>query len=381
MKISEDVIVIPYSQKESGRWVAYNVAARTSLGLSSEALAVLGKLQELPSHITVDIWETEWFANGEGTVADPTRFMRDTEQWKHRSCTIDELLRICREHFLLIDDEKAYRKRFQAKTSVLDREHFGNFHQQVGQYLLLQRRIHPSKWWLWQKFDEECKEIRKDNLYSGTQYSFLQRYFAEKLQSGQQVLDLGCGTGVYANLMATCGAQVVGVDPSKEYLEIAQKYAIEGTTFKEAAIGEKGGLDFLPDEQFDIVFMSDALLFYFVPINPDEKPDIRILFNDIRRVLKPGGVFISVEPHPAFYLNPWMGSDEHPFTILTEYAHPMHRTVPPFSGFMKAVIEGGFIIQWMDELYPDPAFEKIDRRAYTFAKEFPLWQLVEARKV
>lgn len=383
MRIPEDVIILPYSQQGADRWIAYNVFARTSLGLSSDALAVIGNLEELPTSEgrLFDIWQTEWFANGEGTLADPTRFLRDTSQWKHCACTVGEVVKMCLEHSILIEDEDKYRERFQAKTSVLDKEHFGNFHQQVGQYLLLQRRMHPSKWWLWQKFDNECKEVRKDNLYGGTQYNFLERYFAEKIQPGTTVLDLGCGTGIYANLMATCGATVLGVDPSREYLEIAQRNAVAGTEFREAVIGERGGLDFLPSEHFDMVFMSDALLFYFVPINPNEKPDIHTLFEDIHRVLKPGGVFISVEPHASFYLNPWFGSESHPFTVLTEYTHPVYRTVPSTSTIIQAIIQGGFIIQGINELYPDPSFEDVDRRAYHFAREFPLWQLLEGRKI
>lgn len=46
-----------------------------------------------------------------------------------------------------------------------------------------------------------------------------------RLQSGERVLDLGCGTGNAAVLAAQCGAFVTGVDPAPRLLDVARARA------------------------------------------------------------------------------------------------------------------------------------------------------------
>ena len=123
--------------------------------------------------------------------------------------------------------------------------------------------------------------------------------------------------------------------------------------------------------------MSDALLFYFVPVMKNQKADLQILFDDIRRILKPNGKFISMEPHYLFWLLPWLGEKQRPFTILTEYSKKVFGVIPTMSQLIQAFAKGGFVVTWMEEILPDPSFELVDSRAYNFANQFPLWQIFE----
>ena len=199
-------------------------------------------------------------------LADPTRYKRKKEDWSSKkSVKIQELIQQFYKHFLIIDNETEYLKRFQNKTSLLDVEHFGNFHQQLGQHLMLSKRENSSKWWVKQKFNEDFTSL-KNNLYNAIQGNFLKTYFDQKFHSGDKVVDLGCGVGFYSNMIAKCGASVLGIDPNEDYIEIAKKNADKGTRFEVLDIGVKGKLDTIPTASADYVFMSDALLFYFVPI-------------------------------------------------------------------------------------------------------------------
>ena len=123
--------------------------------------------------------------------------------------------------------------------------------------------------------------------------------------------------------------------------------------------------------------MSDALLFYFVSHHAEAAPDIEQLFGDIHRILKPDGRLICLEPHHVFWLNPWLGDADRPFTILTEYRKSSFRVTGTLSALIQAFAAGGFAVTWMEELYPDPKFESVDPRACRFADQFPLWQLFE----
>ena len=100
-------------------------------------------------------------------------------------------------------------------------------------------------------------------------------------------------------------AKVLGVDPNENYIKLAKQNAIQGATFEQMNIGFTNSLEKLQSASFDYVFMSDALLFYFVPPKLEQKPDIQNLLVNIRRLLKPDGIFINVEPHYIFWLLPW----------------------------------------------------------------------------
>jgi SAM-dependent methyltransferase len=381
--VPKDVVLLPESTPaHPDRWVAMNVFARTCLGVSADVVRLLG---ELPASGTeagegaFKCWDIERFSNEDGLLADPSRFRRDVADWRELVLDRATLLTKLKAHFIIVDDDAAYRLRFQPKRNVLDGERFGNFHQQHGRHMVLVNRVDPAAWWMKQKFTPDRRSVRSDTLYGAVQWTFLERFSAERVQSGMEIVDLGCGTGVYANLIARRGAKVLGVDPSDEYLAVARANAAPGARFETMKIGEPGGLDAIASGSVDMVLMSDALLFYFVPFYPGQKADIQILLGDIRRMLKPGGMFISLEPHAAFYLTPWLGSADRPFTIMTEYLHKWFGVVPPLSQMIRAFAEAGFAVTALEEIGPSDAFKAIDPRGYAFAHEFPLWQFIELR--
>lgn len=373
-----DVVALPES---GGRWVVLNVFARTSVGLESDGLVALRALErgEAPAG-AFSVWDVQRFSNADGLLADPTPFTRETAWGTPQQLAAPELERLLHERFLLVEDVRAYRARFAPKASLLDAEHFGNFHQQLGQELLLVRRESPEQWWLDQKFEEGMTALR-DNLYGAVQGHALRAYFERRFGPGDHVVDVGCGPGFFTSAIARTGATAHGVDPNATYVEIARKHAPPGATFATAPVGAAGALDEIADASADYVFMSDALLFYFVSPTPEQPPDIGILLADVRRILKPGGTFVSVEPHYVFWLQPWLGDTEAPWTILTEYRERWFSVTPTPGELVRALAGGGFAVTWLEELEPDPAFEAVDARAYAFARRFPLWQLYELRQL
>jgi len=182
-------------------------------------------------------------------------------------------------------------------------------------------------------------------------------------------------------MMGQNGAQVLGIDPNKKYIEFAKKNKENNIDFKISEIGKNGDLDWIDSNSVDFMFMSDALLFYFVSPDPSEKPILEELFSSINRILKPGGRFFSMEPHGNFFLKPWMGENDKPFTIMTEYKNKNFRIVPNISEIFQAFIKGNFSIRDYKEIYVNEEFEKIEKRAANFAKEFPLWWFFELEPI
>lgn len=100
---------------------------------------------------------------------------------------------------------------------------------------------------------------------------------------GKKILDFGCGDGRYSFKFAEDGAlEVIGVDISEPMIELANKKTVAGLPVKFLKIDKKVPVE---DDYFDAVF-SNYVLHYVKDLGP--------IFEEIKRVLKPGGTFISV---------------------------------------------------------------------------------------
>jgi len=389
--VTRDLALFPEMSPEGSQtvWIAMNVFTRTCLAIDARGVERLSSFAcgesgtheaKLGSTEKFTVWEIARFSNEDGLLADPSRFIRDSKTWKTPlTLNDDQFVQILKKHFILIDDATKYKSFFGRKSSILDSRHLGNLHDQIGSFVTLSKRTSPSDWWVEQKFRADYSSTKDDSLYTAVEKNYLTGYFRKKLSGQLRALDLGCGIGYFSSLMAETGVEVTGLDPNSSYIEIAKTKFGHSATFEVSKIGQEGDLSRFADESFDFIFMSDALLFYFVPISEKDKQSLGVLFKDIKRLLKPNGIFSSVESHPFFYQAPWLGDLNAPFTIKTEYRNKKTGVVPTFSEMGRAFTENGFVISWMDELYSTTPYTGHERD-FNFAKEFPLWVLFELKK-
>jgi SAM-dependent methyltransferase len=383
IQLCPDVIAFAESPAtHPDRWVVMNVATRTCLGVRPDAFQVIAAPDDLDAFDgrTFDVWRIWRFSHIDGLLADPSRFQRDSVSWgEPEAVNAAKLRTLLLEQCILVDDLAGYRARFAPKRSLLDRQRFGNYHQQLGQHLMAYARLDPSAWWLNQKFTPDLGAIRRDTLYGAVQDRFLDEWLPTRIGPGTEVLDLGCGAGLIARKMSALGARVLGVDPNAEYIRLATERQVGDERFQVRNLGQPGALDDLPTGSFDLIYMSDALLFYFVPYEVDKPLDVKPLIADLKRLLKPGGQFLSLEPHPVFYLLPWLGAADRPFTVMTDYWTSQWRINPPLARLAKPFLDAGFVISGLEELRADAADTQVDERAARFAAEFPVWLLLEMR--
>lgn len=101
---------------------------------------------------------------------------------------------------------------------------------------------------------------------------------------GLNILDLGCGPGLYAEKLAAKGHRVTGVDFSANSIRHAQ----ESATRKNLNINyrQQNYLELEDENRYDLVMM---IFTDFGVLMPDERK--RLLAN-IHRSLKPGGIFL-----------------------------------------------------------------------------------------
>lgn len=132
-----------------------------------------------------------------------------------------------------------------------------------------------------------------DRFYRDKNYSqecdLIEAVFKRCQTKPRTILDLGCGTGSHAVILAKRGYAVTGVDRSLHMLETA----------KEKARAENADISFiqqdisrltpelLKGQTFDAVISMFAVIGYLT-----ENDQLARTFHNIREFLKPGGVFL-----------------------------------------------------------------------------------------
>jgi SAM-dependent methyltransferase len=97
----------------------------------------------------------------------------------------------------------------------------------------------------------------------------------------RRVVDLGCGTGGHAVILADRGYDVVGVDRSPDMLERARQRGSRARF----ELGEIARLEL--GQTFDAVLMMFAVLGYHIA-----NVDVQAALATVRRHLQPGGLFL-----------------------------------------------------------------------------------------
>ncbi len=131
-------------------------------------------------------------------------------------------------------------------------------------------------------FDQDIGELQR--RVSQTQEGIGRRkiiFESLAVESGQSILDLGCGGGDQARSLALAvgpGGRVVGVDPSLKQLEVAREYCSD---LDNVVFTQDSGNDLsFDDETFDAATSTNVL---------DYIDDVDGVAAELRRVLRKGG--------------------------------------------------------------------------------------------
>jgi SAM-dependent methyltransferase len=182
----------------------------------------------------------------------------------------------------------------------------------------------------------------------------------EELAGFAMVLDVGCGDGQIGRLLAGGGARVVGIDPTRNQINVA---AARGGG-PEYARADAARLPF-PDGSFDGVVA--CLVFEHID-------DVDDAIAEVGRVLRPGGRFAFFLNHPLLQTpdSGWIDDQvldppEQYWRIgayldeaateeqveLGVYIRFLHR---PLSRYVNALADNGLVLERMIETAPPPGF-------------------------
>lgn len=162
-------------------------------------------------------------------------------------------------------------------------------------------------------FDNECSHFYYVSLHNALLK--ILRVYAPK--TALTILDVGCGTGSLALKMASLG-EVMGIDVSSVAIQLAKKRGL-----KKCQVGSALQIP-LPDHSFNVVTAMDLL-------SQLTFEDNNVFLQEVRRVLKPGGLFIL-----RTAAHPWLrGSHDQHIHILSRYSK---------QGLYDLLIHNGFKI-------------------------------------
>ncbi|RCW52114.1 class I SAM-dependent methyltransferase [Halanaerobium sp. ST460_2HS_T2] len=104
------------------------------------------------------------------------------------------------------------------------------------------------------------------------------------LNKNIEILDLGCGPGLYASRLAESGYSVTGIDYSERSINYAKKQIKENDLNIEYIYQNYLTIDF--ESEFDVIMLI------FCDLGALTNKERDILLDKVYRALKPGGIFI-----------------------------------------------------------------------------------------
>ena len=172
------------------------------------------------------------------------------------------------------------------------------------------------------EFNEWARAGRGASMEKGHRPIGAQAIELMEIPSNARVLDVGCGSGWATRLMAekAGGGRVVGIDISDEMIALARETSLQFSNVEfRVASAEK-----LPfkDGEFSHAFSMESLYYY---------ADVLVALKEIRRVVEPGGLFVTVidlyeENRPS---HQWIDQLKVPVHLLSiqEYGSLLERAV------------------------------------------------------
>jgi len=145
-------------------------------------------------------------------------------------------------------------------------------------------------------------------------YEHLHRYaLASGLAKGKRVLDIACGEGYGANLLADVGSEVIGVDLDAATIAHAKaKYQRRNLHFVRGSCTEIP----CPDQSIDLVASFETI---------EHISEHDAFLSEIKRVLAPGGILVISSPHKAEYQK------------VSEAANPFHEAELDHDEFVQLI--------------------------------------------
>ncbi len=370
LSFSAHTIVFPVQQN---KFLLYQLLTRRGVLTNTSSFQLITDYTEgKKSSSNIVIKDISTFSLSECLLDNPNGLLTGIELNDTDNKSLDESIGLLSDLSILVSDND-YTNKLGKKVNLFDKDHIGNFHQQIGQYVLRNQNINAEMWWITQKFLPDYKGTT-DTPYNWVQEVFMNEFFTAENTKGKKVLDFGCGIGYYTHFFHKLGGMVTGVDPSENYINIAKNEFSKGgkIDFIKASFEKRSDFEIF-EEKFDMIFLSDVFLYYFEPYKKMELTPA-LLLTKLSALLNENGKIYIMDPHGIFHLQPWFNKHK-PFLIAVEYANRKYRVTPNLEEVSLAAEGAGMVISKIREVkYKGVETDKL------FYAEFPFWWFFELKK-
>ncbi len=221
----------------------------------------------------------------------------------------------------------------------------------------------------WHKMRQEGRCFHNDYLEMPTTLKLLGNI------KGKKILDLGCGTGIYAKILYRKGAIVQGVDISEKEIEIA----IKENPKIEFKLGNSEKLPY-SNREFDIVLAALVL---------EHLKNWSKTLKEVRRVLKKNGLFIFSMGNPVVNCIKQKGKS---LKIIKNYFEDYNRSSDwgnnvcikwyskTYRQIIGLLVRAGFEIVDYEDCRPIQKAKKIFPKEYAFTSMLPYFCTWKWRK-
>ncbi|SMY35400.1 class I SAM-dependent methyltransferase [Photobacterium andalusiense] len=234
---------------------------------------------------------------------------------------------------------------------------------------------------MYSTFASEYDEVIQDNIYNAN----LERPTLQSMLPtlvNLRVVDLGCGSGVYAQyLLAQGAAKVTCVDYAEEMIQlVARKAELAGVSNKVDAYAQdlSVGLPNEIDASADMV-ISPLMVHYLEDLNP--------LFADIHRILKIGGSFIFSTHHPFADFECSKSGNYFERELVQQEWDTVGKPVQvkfyrrSLTEITNALTQNGLVITQISEGEVDEKVKDMDSETYTYLSNNPNFIFIKCQKI
>ncbi|EGQ8942074.1 class I SAM-dependent methyltransferase [Vibrio parahaemolyticus] len=230
-------------------------------------------------------------------------------------------------------------------------------------------------------FANEYDDVIQDNIYNANLERPTLQSMLPKLVD-LSVIDLGCGSGVYAQyLLAQGAAKVTCIDYAKEMVQlVAKKAEVAGLSNKVEAYAQdlSKGLPNEIDASADLV-ISPLMVHYLEDLNP--------LFIDIHRVLKAGGSFVFSTHHPFADFECSKSGNYFERELVQQEWGTVGKPVQvrfyrrSLTEITNALTKNGLVITQISEGEVDEKVKEMDGETYNYLSNNPNFIFIKCQKL
>lgn len=191
--------------------------------------------------------------------------------------------------------------------------------------------------------------------------------------TGLKVLDIGCGSGWYAEQLILLDAEVTAIDASATMVELTRKRLSDKARVFQADIEQP--MSYFADEAFDLVVAP--LVIHYVE-------DWQTLFQEIARILKSGGQFVFSTHHPHADFQTFQLENYFATILITDYWKGLDATVQFYHhtlhDLINDLLNADFVIEQFLEPLPLPAMAETEPNLYPKMIKKPQFLFMQCRK-